>query len=170
MNLMNLMKKDKGETISNFAPIVVTTLVIAIIIIAFTNWMADINKKFDINQIERKYSLQMETTGYLTTTQYNNLKAELEAAGMTVELIETYGHNLNETEANNQMIEIGKANTNLKYGATIYLHCKGTVNFTEVHGEKGLSDGATTKTGFLAFDKTVTKLKIDDVKSTTLKN
>ena len=177
---MKLMKRDKGDTVSNMSIIVVTTLVIAIIMIAFTNWMVSVNKKFEINQIERKYALKMEPTGYLTTQQYNDLKDELKNSGMEVEYVKTYGHNIDQTDINNVDIPINSPHPDLKYGATIYLECKGKLrlidyNVGKTHEEE---NGATVtetdysgyETGFFPIIKKAIEMPINDTKSTTLKN
>lgn len=165
-------KKDKGEIFSNIVPIVLTTLVIAIIIIAFTAWMAGISKKFDVNQIERKYALKMETNGYLTTQQYNDLRSELQSAGMIVDSIKTYGHNIGETKSSNKTININTPNANLKYGATIYLECKGRIKMFGYNIQTGNSttEYNSTPTGLIGVIKSVLEIPITDIKSTTLKN
>lgn len=164
--MMKFMKKDHGDTVSGMFPIVVTTLVIAIIIIAFTSWMSGINKKFEVNQIERKYILKMEATGYLTTDMYNDLNKELAAAGMTVDSISTYGYNIGSTQK--KPISINTANADLQYGATICLECKGKINLINYSiGADGASGGTG---GFFNLMAKKIKISVDDVKSTTLKN
>ncbi len=50
--------------------------------IACFNSLELINKKFEINQLARKYILRMETIGYLTSNDKNQLNQELLELGI----------------------------------------------------------------------------------------
>lgn len=76
------MKKDNGDTFNNLAQNLVCMVVIAVLGVLFTSWMANVANRDMIDQIARKYILQMETTSYLTGDMKINLEKELKAAGL----------------------------------------------------------------------------------------
>ena len=76
MNLKN--KKDPGDIVSNYGPILVAVVLVLILIILTGSWMANFDHRQAVSQISRKYILKMETTGGLTNEDKNSLLTELE--------------------------------------------------------------------------------------------
>ena len=76
MNLKN--KKDPGDIVSNYGPILVAVVLVLILIILTGSWMANYDHHQEIRQISRKYILKMETTGGLTNEDKNSLISELQ--------------------------------------------------------------------------------------------
>lgn len=72
-----MKKKDNGEMISSIAPAMLMTIVVLVIVVIMSSWMANIERKQAVNQIARKYILQMETVGGLTNDMETALKNEL---------------------------------------------------------------------------------------------
>lgn len=154
-----IRKKDNGDTIGGYLPIIATTFVIAVLLMAFIGWMAAVNNKFDVNQVERKYILKLETQGYLTSSQTQDLKKELENCGMKEVQIKVTGQNYGDSVVN---IE-NKPNTSLKYGATINLNIKGKLPV--------LTMGSNDKNkNFLNMGQIFSDQVIDNTVSSTLKN
>ena len=76
------MKKDRGDTFNSIIPNLICIIVVMVLIALFTSWLSNIDKRQNINQICRKYMLQMETTGYLTSDMEDSLINELTNAGL----------------------------------------------------------------------------------------
>lgn len=79
--MLKKTKKDDGSFMS-MASIIMTILFVGLLLIAFTSWMSNINRKTELDSIARKYMLAMETTGYLTNSQEQAMTIELEEAGL----------------------------------------------------------------------------------------
>ena len=56
------MKKDRGNVMSIF-PAVFTIIAVAVMLIFYVGWMANVTKKDEVRQIGREYMLAMETEG-----------------------------------------------------------------------------------------------------------
>lgn len=79
---MQKMKKDNGDTFNSIMPNLLCVVVVCVFTLLFISWIASIEHRQNLNQICRKYILQMESTGYLTAEQQANLITELKNAGM----------------------------------------------------------------------------------------
>lgn len=80
--LNRIKQRDNGETVMNLFPIVISSIVLLALVIIFTTWIANVDKKESVDQIVRKYTLKLETVGYLDDTAQNQLIDELKNAGM----------------------------------------------------------------------------------------
>lgn len=76
------MKKDKGNLINLFPPIL-TIMALAVMLIFFTGWMANISARDNVYQLSRRYILRMETEGCLDSTLESSLRTDLANAGMS---------------------------------------------------------------------------------------
>lgn len=104
-----LLKKRKGSKTIDFISIVMALIVMVIISVIMTSWMANIDDKDQIDLIARKYLLKMETEGYLTGQEEQNLLSEL---------------------AENKMSSVslnGTSRTEVGYGNVVNLHITGSL-------------------------------------------
>ena len=95
-------------------------LTLSIIMIACFNSLELVNKKFEINQLARKYILRMETVGYLTSNDKNKLNQELLELGIV-------SFNFEGTTLN----QVG-------YGNPIVLCISGYIHANEMAGDKNV--------------------------------
>lgn len=75
------MKKDQGNMMSIF-PAIFTIIAVAIMLVFYVGWMANVTKKDEVRQIGREYILAMETEGRLTSTMETSLRTELASKGL----------------------------------------------------------------------------------------
>lgn len=108
---MQKLKRDNGSTASSILPNFFCIVVVLVFVMLFTSWVANVDRRENLNQICRKYILQMETTGYLTTEMANNLTNELMTAGMTSVTIES--------DTTREQVDFG-ADIFLKISGTMY--------------------------------------------------
>ena len=101
-------KKDSG-TVIDILTVCVAVLAITIAVLGYLEVMQLVSRKDDVNQISRKYILKMETDGYLSSTERNNLIYDLQSAGLT---------NIDLT---------GTTMSDVGYGNAIYLVIQGTL-------------------------------------------
>lgn len=92
-------------------PVLTAIVLAAAMILIFVSWIGNINNKGEINTIARKYMLIMETEGYLSVEQEQNLIADLEAENMN-----------NISLSGTTMTEVG-------YGNEIVLNISGNMKF-----------------------------------------
>lgn len=76
-----MRKKDKG-LIDQALGIIITVIFIVILVLGFMYYSSWIKTKNDIDATCRKYMLRMETDGYLTTQNKNDMTDELEDLGV----------------------------------------------------------------------------------------
>lgn len=76
------MKKDQGNLMSLFPPLL-TIIALAVMLIFFSGWMANISARDNVYQLSRRYILQMETEGCLSGTLESRLRTDLADAGMS---------------------------------------------------------------------------------------
>lgn len=95
-------------------------LTLSIIMIACFNSLELVNKKFEVNQLARKYILRMETVGYLTSNDKNKLNQELLELGIVSFNFE--GTTLNQVE----------------YGNPIMLCISGYIHTNEINGTNNI--------------------------------
>ena len=100
------MKKDQGNIMSIF-PAIFTTIAVAIMLVFYVGWMANVAKKDEVRQIGREYILAMETEGRLSGSMESAMKTELASKGLK-------NINLN-----------GTTRTDVGYGNEIFLCIKG---------------------------------------------
>lgn len=122
---MQKLKRDQGNTFNSILPNLLCIIVVCVFVTLFTSWMANVSNRESLNQICRKYILQMETTGYLTNEMKNNLTSELFTAGMRNITIET------DTTTNPDEAD---------YGEDIYLVVSGTMPVFEYKVEQNPTD------------------------------
>lgn len=104
---LRIKKKEEGSSFVHFIPILLTIIIAAYIILSFTQYIIAFNKKDEIDLIARQYILRMETQGYLTHADEDDLIRELEEIGL-------YNISLDGTT----LVEAG-------YGEVIKLHIQG---------------------------------------------
>lgn len=80
--LNKIKQRDDGESVLNLFPIVISSIIVLALVIIFTTWLANVDKKESIDQVVRKYTLKLETVGYLDEDTQNQLITELTNAGM----------------------------------------------------------------------------------------
>lgn len=80
--LNKIKQRDDGESVLNLFPIVISSIVVLALVIIFTTWLANVDKKESIDQVIRKYTLKLETDGYLDNNAQTQLVNELTNAGM----------------------------------------------------------------------------------------
>lgn len=67
----------------NLFPPLLTIVALAVMLVFFTGWMANLSARDHVYQLSRRYILQMETEGFLNSTLESSLRADLAAAGMS---------------------------------------------------------------------------------------
>lgn len=80
--LNKIKQRDDGESVLNLFPIVISSIIVLALVIIFTTWLANVDKKESIDQVVRKYTLKLETVGYLDEDAQDQLITELTNAGM----------------------------------------------------------------------------------------
>lgn len=75
------MKKDRGNVMSIF-PAVFTIIAVAVMLIFYVGWMANVTKKDEVRQIGREYMLAMETEGRLSSAMESSMRTELASKGL----------------------------------------------------------------------------------------
>ena len=75
------MKKDQGNMMSIF-PAIFTIIAVAIMLVFYVGWMANVTKKDEVRQIGREYILAMESEGRLTSSMESSLRSELASKGL----------------------------------------------------------------------------------------
>ena len=76
------MKRDQGNLMNLFPPLL-TIVALAVMLVFFTGWMANLSARDHVYQLSRRYILQMETEGFLNSTLESSLRADLSDAGMS---------------------------------------------------------------------------------------
>ena len=76
------MKRDQGNLMNLFPPLL-TIVALAVMLVFFTGWMANLSARDHVYQLSRRYILQMETEGFLSSTLESSLRADLADAGMS---------------------------------------------------------------------------------------
>lgn len=67
----------------NLFPPLLTIVALAVMLVFFTGWMANLSARDHVYQLSRRYILQMETEGFLNSTLESSLRADLADAGMS---------------------------------------------------------------------------------------
>lgn len=67
----------------NLFPPLLTIVALAVMLVFFTGWMANLSARDHVYQLSRRYILQMETEGFLNSTLESSLRADLTDAGMS---------------------------------------------------------------------------------------
>lgn len=67
----------------NLFPPLLTIVALAVMLVFFTGWMANLSARDHVYQLSRRYILQMETEGFLSSTMESSLRADLADAGMS---------------------------------------------------------------------------------------
>lgn len=75
-------KKEKGS-IMKMLPVLLAMAVVAIMTTMYFSYMAVCDTREKADQIARKYILQMETTGFLSENDKNNMLSELSDIGLS---------------------------------------------------------------------------------------
>ena len=75
------MKKDQGNMMSIF-PAIFTIIAVAIMLVFYVGWMANVTRKDEVRQIGREYILAMESEGRLTSSMESSLRSELASKGL----------------------------------------------------------------------------------------
>lgn len=149
-----IKKRDDGETVLTLFPIIVSAVILLALVVIFSTWIANVDKKVAVDQVIRKYALRLETEGYLTSGQLGQLEQELKDAGMT---------NINcKATIDGQTTTIEKQS----YGTPIYLAVTGEITLND----PSLINGKDTpKKGIIAVVRGTNVIKLSYLKSTTSK-
>lgn len=134
------MKKDQGNLMGLFPPIL-TIMALAVMLIFFSGWMANISARDNVYQLSRRYILQMEAEGCLNSSLESRLRSDLATAGMS-----------NISLAGTTTLEVD-------YGNVIVL---------KITGDLGVNSYSTT--GFLKLVRTDSTLPLDIELASTAKN
>lgn len=73
--------KDEGSSFISMFSVVITIMAIALAAVIFSSYMANLDKKTQVDSIARKYLLIMETEGYLSNANKTRLTQELNDVG-----------------------------------------------------------------------------------------
>ncbi len=77
------MKKRRGSMLGDLLSSLLVILSFTILAFSFLNAMNAISRKENVKEVSRKYILDMETKGYLTTESSAKLLQELSEIGLT---------------------------------------------------------------------------------------
>lgn len=135
------MKKKSPANVMNLVTIGMAILAISIVVMVYLQCTELILLKLEVSQVSRKYILKMETEGYLTPENQNNLLWELKELG--VKNIELSGTTLNP----------------VAYGDTIVLRIKGNIQANMIK-QDGVWNGETD----------VRLLELEEKRMSTAKN
>lgn len=119
----------------------ITVLAMSVVVMVYLECSGLMMKKLEVSQISRKYILKMETEGYLSQENKNNLLGELQAAGVS---------------------EPDLTGTTLQpvaYGDTILLKIKGKVVTRTIGGEEIWNEG---------FKRS--QIPVEEIRMSTAKN
>ena len=73
-----MKKRLSGYSVlSDMIPVILTIIITGILGIMFSMWIGQFEQKEAVNSVVREYLLKMETVGYLSQTDRNSLKQEL---------------------------------------------------------------------------------------------
>lgn len=134
-------RKSKGN-VMDLVTIGITILAMSIVVMAYLECTGLMMKKLEISQVSRRYILTMETQGYLTEQNKQNLLMELGALGM-------------------QGIDIsGTTLQPVPYGETILLKLKGTIGTRTIEGVEGVWNA-----GFISKRFTVEESRMSTAKN-----
>ena len=104
--MMNAFKRNKGN-IGDIMPMGIFVICIAFVFASFADCVRIVNVKSSVSQLSRRYILRMETTGYLSADDREELLEELSGAGL-------------------EEISLGNTDTSeVGYGNTIKLEIRG---------------------------------------------
>lgn len=126
-----MKKKDKG-IVDNILGLLITIVFMTIIVMQFMYYSNQISTKNNIDAVCRMFMLRMETEGYLTGTDRQELEQELSKLGVVD--IDLSGTTVTETV----------------YGTRIYLHVKGNATVKGIH--LGNGTGLLTNVYTIPFD------------------
>lgn len=131
MDKSRMLKKHQGGMyIGNMIVIITLILVAIMLIMSYASWHSQLSAKDTVDLIADSYIRSMESSGYLTDVQQEQLLNELDASGVTdIDLT-------------------GTTTTSSGYGQKIVLHITGTLHFNGSHlviDENGIRfrEGAT---------------------------
>lgn len=134
------MRKDHGNLMNLFPPLL-TIMALAVMLLFFSGWMANISARDNVYQLSRRYILQMEAEGCLTSSMESRLKSDLTAAAM------------------NNISLTGTTTSEVDYGNVIVL---------KITGDLKVNSYSTT--GFLQLVRTDSTLPLDIELASTAKN
>lgn len=107
------MKKDGGR-IDKYITFMISLLLTAIITVILVLNMGLLQCKIDINQIARQYILRMETVGYLTADDRNEMVDKLTELGVT------------------DISLAGTTTVPVEYGSDIHLKFTGNLHYEKI--------------------------------------
>jgi hypothetical protein len=124
-----------------FLPACVTLLAISIMMMAFMDSMALLEKKTQISQLTRKVMLEMETTGYLSGSEKTRFLGELGTLGLT-------------------QIDLGGSTVSeVGYGNPITISVKGMIVGRDLHLERGVLGAFLEEQEYVLQEKLVSTAK-----------
>ncbi len=92
-----------------FMYVLLSLVVVTLVCIIMMNWYSDLDRKTKIEMVAREYMLRMETIGYLSIENEEDLIDELEAYGVT------------------NILLTGSTMEPVEYGSKIYLEVIGSL-------------------------------------------
>jgi hypothetical protein len=118
--LVNTFHAKSRGSMTDFLPMGLAVLAISIVMMSFLSLSRVLAVEEQASQIARQYMLRMETVGFLTPQDQNNLEMELAARGIT-----------------NVSYE-GTTHTKVGYGAPIHLCIQGRITGQALEMDKDL--------------------------------
>lgn len=81
--MRKMVQKDAGDIIGDIVPLLLAAIAMAVLVVGVSNLSVMIDRKNRVEQIARKYILEMEVKGYLTGEDQAALLEDLSKAGVT---------------------------------------------------------------------------------------
>lgn len=134
------MKKKSPANIMNLVTIGIAILAITIVVMVYLQCTELMLLKLEVSQVSRKYILKMETEGYLTPQNQNELLLELKELGLT----------------NTELT--GSTLMPVSYGDTIVLRIRGNVQ-KNMLGREEVWNGSTDVRVLLVEEKRMSTAK-----------
>lgn len=97
----NIMRNKNDGSVGDVMPMCIFVICIAFVMISFADCVRLINVKASVSQISRQYILKMETYGYLTENDRDNLVRSLAEIGL--ENISLAGTDMSEVGYGNEI-------------------------------------------------------------------
>ena len=97
----NIMRNKNDGSVGDVMPMCIFVICIAFVMISFADCVRLINVKASVSQISRQYILKMETYGYLTENDRDNLVRSLAESGL--ENISLAGTDMSEVGDGNEI-------------------------------------------------------------------
>lgn len=117
--ISKIKTRDNGDTTMSLFPLVISIIVILALVVLITSWLANVDTKQNVDQIVRKYTIKLETDGYLSDETQAKLLKELADAG------------LNNPSCSQEVQGHRTTTERQSYGSKVYLAITGTVTIND---------------------------------------